>query len=357
MNNPFVENGFLSTNASINKLFINKISNENLKGKTAGDIFSTDLLIKEIIKNAKELKLDISKTEHKLLPKYLQECLDSEDFLLKETANKIADLFGERLGVILLNLKKGEKESREKRSDWKNEHWDYWAQIENVILVGGLASGKLGKNLEKAIYKVFKEEQEEPYKIILVDNSSEIGILGCSKFVKNSIENQYNLVFDFGQSFIKRSLVKLGNNNGIIDEVIKLQNIKSQNVGWEFINSSEEKEEARALNEHLVSSIIETLKLCNENKYIIGSEIIISIANYIKDGKVVNRGGYGKLGLITDNYERYLEEALFREFNKEYKVKMIHDGTAMAAAFSEYENSVCISLGTALGVGFPIKNN
>ena len=202
MNNPFVENVFLSTNASINKLFINKISNENLKGKTAGDIFSTDLLIKEIIKNAKELKLDISKTEHKLLPKYLQECLDSEDFLVKETANKIADLFGERLGVILLNLKKGEKESREKRSDWKNEHWDYWAQIENVILVGGLASGKLGKSLEKAIYKLFKEEQEEPYKIILVDNSSEIGILGCSKFVKNSIENQYNLVFDFGQSFI-----------------------------------------------------------------------------------------------------------------------------------------------------------
>ena len=43
MNNPFVENGFLSTNASINKLFINKISNENLKGKTAGNIFSTDL--------------------------------------------------------------------------------------------------------------------------------------------------------------------------------------------------------------------------------------------------------------------------------------------------------------------------
>lgn len=47
MNNPFLINGSLIPNVSINKLYIAYIPphiiNENLEGKYAGDIFSTQL--------------------------------------------------------------------------------------------------------------------------------------------------------------------------------------------------------------------------------------------------------------------------------------------------------------------------
>ena len=39
---------------------------------------------------------------------------------------------------------------------------------------------------------------------------------------------------------------------------------------------------------------------------------------------------------------------------KSFKIILVHDDTDMAAAFSNYPNSVCISLGTAFGLGFPV---
>lgn len=58
--------------------------------------------------------------------------------------------------------------------------------------------------------------------------------------------------------------------------------------------------------------------------------------------------------MISLKYDRYLEDDLYRITDKHFKIKFIHDGTAMAAAFKEYKNSVCISLGTCFGVGFPL---
>jgi len=67
-------------------------------------------------------------------------------------------IFGKRLGVILLTLKRGDKENRLRRLDWRDEHWEYWAIIENVILVGGLANKRFGELMIKCIDEVFKFE-------------------------------------------------------------------------------------------------------------------------------------------------------------------------------------------------------
>ena len=51
MKNPFINEGNLSSNVSINKLVIQKMPTDKVKqdiqGKSALDIFSTDLFIKE----------------------------------------------------------------------------------------------------------------------------------------------------------------------------------------------------------------------------------------------------------------------------------------------------------------------
>jgi hypothetical protein len=355
MNNPFVKNDFLCLNASINKLIIEKMPTDrvkqNIQGKAALEIFSTQLFIEEIRKNYKGLKLDIDKIVDKTLPQHLEKCLGSDDDSVKEVANGIIRLFGERLAIILLTLKKGEHANRLKRKDWDDEHWDYWNRIENVVLVGGLASLMLGEKLKYYIEKVFMESNENCYNIKLVQNSADVGIIGCSTYVQTENERDLHLIFDFGHTFIKRSLVKIEDKK--VKNIIKLDKILSRHVKLEF-EDDEEKQEAVELHNHLLNSIVDTINILAEKASSIGEHIVISIANYVENGVFANRGGYGKLRLLSDNYEIYLANALLQKLNKSFKITLVHDGTAMAAAFSNYSNSVCISLGTAFGVGFPI---
>lgn len=355
MNNPFLKNGFLSSNVSINKLIIEKFPNniidEDIKGKSALELFSTNLFIEEIKGNSKALGLELQDMEDRQLPQYLEKCLDSNNELVREAAVDIIRLFGKRLGIILLTLKKGEKENRVKRLDWKDEHWNYWAYIENVILVGGLANERFGKIMVECIDEVFKLE-EKRYNIILAENPSQAAIRGLAKYITKKNNNKYNLALDFGQSFIKRSVVKLEEDK--INEVHIFEKVKAKHVKWEYDNELEEKEEAKQEDEYIINCIIDTIDSCKKNSYDLNNEIVISVANYIENGKFKNRGGYGKLRLITDNYEEYLSKVLYEKLGERYKITLVHDGTAMAAAFSNYSKSVCISLGTAFGVGFPI---
>ena len=356
--NPFMVNGYLSTNASINKLTLSKMPEqyeikENLKGKTALDVFSTDLLIEEIKKRSKELKLNLNNIEEKSLPYYLNLALESSEEDIRKTAEDITKIFGERLAVILLTLRKGYKESRSKRKDWEDSPWQLWSELETVILAGGLASSKIGERFKYYIEEVFKKEKESCYNIILNKDSSNMAIKGCSTFIKYGDINKSYLVFDFGQSFIKRSLVKIQGSK--LEEIINLDKVISKYVTWEFNSLEEEKKEAYNLNKYILqvikSSIDELIKKGEE----VGEYIPISIANYVKEGNFVNRGGYGKLRLISSNYEEYLSDYLYDKYNKRFVIKLIHDGTAMAKAFDNYNNSVCISLGTAFGIGFPNK--
>ena len=355
MKNPFIKDGSTSSNSSINKLYIAKAPyktiDENLENKTAGDIFSTKLFINEIKKHSSKLKIDLNIVEEKKLPQYLSHSLISNDEEVKNCAEEITKLFGERLAVILLTLKLGFQENKDARQDWSNENWIYWSTLKNIILVGGLASGKLGERLKDHINKTFRNENIEPYNIILNNDSENIAIKGCVTYIEEVDSMKQYLIMDCGATFIKRSLVKLNKSNQL--EINKLNKIKSQNVEWTYENIEEEREEALKLHTHILNTILESIKSL-KNIDTLGTEIVISIANYVNKGLFYNRGGYGKLRLISSNYDKYLETDLYKITNKHFKIKFIHDGTAMAAAFKEYKNSVCISLGTHFGVGFPL---
>lgn len=357
MNNPFIEDNHLCTNASLNKLFIEKMPickvKQNLEGKTALEIFSTKLFIKEIKEHSKELKLNLNKVEEKMLPQYLNELLDSSDISVRKCAGSIVKMFGERLGIILLVLKIGDRANREKRKDWDDTHWDYFRQLKNVILVGGLSSSKIGERLKKYIKDVFAGAGEPCYNIILIKDSSNIGIKGCSRYIKDVDKEKIYLLFDCGQTFIKRSILSLDSKEN--KKFVQLSKVSSSHVGWNSKNETEEKEEAIKLSDYLEDVIINTIKesKCIEKE--LASQIVISIANYVKNGEIANRGGYGKLRLLDNNYETYLENKIYEKIKRRFKITLVHDGTAISSAFVSYDDAVCISLGTAFGVGFPTK--
>lgn len=352
MRNPFLYDGALTNNTSINKLVLNKLPlrgiADDIEGKSAHDIFSTRLIIERIKNYAAELNIDLLQVEENLLPICLNRCLENSDPVVKSTAEDIVQLFGKRLGLILLTLRKGEPENRLLRNDWEAAHWDYWNKIQTVILVGGLASGNLGKGIKFWIEEIFRLSGEKQYNIVLSQNSAFAATSGCSSYIRSS--NSTNMILDLGQSFIKRSIVS--KVDGRLEKVQYLSKLPSLYTDWVYDDCSLVREDARLLNEYLVKVILDTFR--EAAVLSLGTEIVISIANYVNNGVLTKgRGGYAKLSFLAENYGQYLSNRLSSELNKEIEVLLIHDGTAMAASFRQYNNSVCISLGTAFGIGFP----
>ncbi|WP_243129631.1 hypothetical protein [Clostridium sp. HBUAS56017] len=255
----------------------------------------------------------------------------------------------------MLTLKKAENENRLKRKEWGDKEWEFWSTIENIILVGGLASSNIGESFKYYIEKVFKDSGEKSYNIMLIKDSSNIGINGCAAYIKGVSKGKTYLIFDCGQTFIKRSLVKI-DDSGVRD-IRNLTKVLSKHVEWNFKNIEEERNEAGNLHKHILNTILDTVEIAKEEENDnIGDTIVINIANYVRNGAFANRGGYGKLRLIAHDCEKYLSSVLYEKLKKSFCIKLVHDGTAMANAFLDYPNSVCISLGTAFGVGFPVKN-
>lgn len=356
MKNPFLIDDYLRLEASINKLMLLDtnilINNREIEEKSAFEIFSTEKIIEEIKKYSNELKLDTENILEKEFPIYLNKSLESDDVFIKETAEKIVGKFGKRLGVILFILKRGKSNNILERKDWNSDDWQYWKTIENVVLSGGLSSGKMGEYFKIHIESLFLDANIKPYNILLTQGSSNAGIVGASMYIKEN--NGSNLVFDFGQSFLKRSIVTF-NNNSLI-ELKEMEKIESKYMELEYALSEEQSHDAKLLDEYLQKVIIDTYLDANKNKININSEISISIANYINKGKLLNRGGYGKLVLISDNYEEHLSNQIYTKTGKKFKFKIIHDGTAIAANFMNLPNTASISLGTAFGIGFPNTN-
>lgn len=356
MKNPFLsylddgKTEYLTPLCSLNKAVLKKLPlygiDDTIEGKTFRDIFSTQLVIDEIKQVAQYYNVDISGYEDYMLPQLLDRALKSQDVKYNSLANRIAKKFGDRLGLLLLALKKGEKENRDARPDWDDRHWQYLRELDTVIFVGGLASSMLGRRFKECIQHIFDLAKEKPYNIMLFDNGTYVGAMGCAQLMK---DNTTSLVFDFGHTNLKRCVVSKG--VGEIRGFNALDSVKSEYVGR--ISEGEDIwETALLLHKHLVKTIIETYKQCCD-KYKLSKEIMISIANY-NAGGVLNseRGGYAKLTELSNDYAKLLNEDLSGMLHKEVKVRLVHDGTANALYFNEVENSICISLGTAFGVGF-----
>ena len=326
---------------------------QDIIGKSAQEIFSTDLLIQEIKDSADKLQIDITSLETKSLPIYLEGCLESDNPGIRDAAHNILRLFGERLAVILLCLKEGAEENRLARPDWTDAHWDYWRSLKQIILVGGLASPPLGEQLKYYVEQVFAASDKYPYTIILGKDSTYAGLRGCTTYLGDIPSSQVNLIFDYGQSFIKRSYVIM--NKQQIKDIVILGKTLSRHVEWDIKDPVIEEQEAAALNHHFLETVKRTIHEVEARGLDIHPHIILSIANYVKGGVIANRGGYGKLRLIAPNYAEYLSERLKELYGRNFYFTLVHDGTAMAAGYSNYADSVCVSLGTAFGVGFPEK--
>ena len=359
MSNPFIcydsekQCEYPSSLCSLNRVIIDKVPvkgiDDSIEGMRANDIFSAKVISDDIRRTAKAMHVDVSHYTHRELPRLISDGIMSDDVMLRRLATTIASKYGNRLGLILLTLKTGLEENRLARPEWDSRHWEYWANIKNVMLTGGLASGLMGKRFKEQIHYVFDMAGVKPYNISLYENSSHIGALGCARLIKES--DKTFAVLDLGQTNIKRCIVK--KRGGELSHMITLETMPSMNMELDYSDSEENFNRALELHRYILNVVCDTCKHMSD----IGAsydEIIISIANYVVGGTLnPKRGGYAKLCLLSADYAEMLSEEISSRMRRAVRVKLVHDGAAIALNFSGHEDTVCVSLGTAFGVGFP----
>lgn len=359
MKNPFIfydenkKTEYINHSCSLNRVRLAKLPvygiDDDVEGFRANEMFSAKIISEDVQKTAQKLRVDISGYSFRELPKFLSEELMSEDVLRRRIATSLSIKYGKRLGLILLALRLGQQENRAVRDDWGDEHWEYWANVKNIVLTGGLASGLLGKKFKEQIHYVFDVAGVKPYNISLFENSSHVGAMGCTRLVDDS--HKTFAVLDMGQTNIKRCIVR--KRSGEVTSITNLSTEPSLNMDLTFKKSKENYDRALELHRYLLNVICDTCKnldLEDEER----GEVIISIANYVIGGELnSHRGGYAKLHLICENYANLLSHELSSRMHRPYRVRLVHDGTAIALNFSDWEDTVCLSLGTAFGVGFP----
>ena len=368
--NPFIsitdnDREYLTSNCSLNRVRLAKLPlygiEDEIEGKQMGELFGANIIIDEISNNAERLGINLSEHKRMDLPKLLDEKINEGH----EEALRIARKYGNRLGMLLLVLKTGLPENRAAREDWDDEHWEYWANMSTVYLAGGLASGRMGEYMLMVVEELFEKANVPMYNIVRNTNSSEMGAKGCLTVLED--DNDVHILFDFGQTKIKRLIAVRryynGNENNkdndfFNDEftLIKLPSKKSINMDWYVEDDNERRRQAEELHNYIVDSIVETYNEALQHGPI-RWEIVISIASYVMDGKIHDaRSGYAKLCMLSHNYAGYLAKALEERLHRGIIIKLVHDGTAAALYYKGAQNSVCITAGTAFGVGFPDIN-
>ncbi len=333
--NPFKENNQILPIASINSVYIDDV--------LASDLFRLELIIDELKKNREILGFSSELSNIEIFNKF-NELLASNISERKEIATKIAISFGEKLAALILTLKKPSKLAIKNRPEWKKAHWDFWNKIENIYFVGGLTSPILINIFYNEITKALLENKITNLNIRFIEGSLNLGTKGLTNLTK---DGEY-LLFDFGQTNIKRRYIVKKTTEIEIDTILPI--IKSQFLFHKDISNEELKQAALKLDNFIIMTIIDTVNAVNFK----GNNIIMAIANYVINGKIYEkRGGYAKLALLNDNYERHLKQALSKLLKRDIQVQLVHDTSAMALNFNKVKRSAVVSLGTAFGIAFP----
>ena len=355
MKNPFLcvsetdQTEYLSARCSLNRAVLAKLPLYGIEGLTFKDIFSTPAIVAEIRSASRRYGIDLSAEPDYLLPQFLDRSLQSDNARYRQMAEKVVKKFGCRLGLLLLTLKTGERENREARDDWDDSCWEFWRSIDTVILTGGLASSMLGRRFKEYILTIFDAARVKPYDIMMFDNGTYTGVMGVAQ--RLMADNTASLVCDFGHTGIKRAVIRKA--GGEIAEFLPQESLPSLHMQSRFDSGEEKRREAIELHRYIVKTIASSYRI-GLNYASLSGTILISIANYTHNG-ILNsvRGGYAKLCEIGADYARVLEDDLSGELHRGIRARLVHDSTASALYFADVDNSVCITLGTGFGVGFP----
>jgi len=338
---------------SLNRVLIADLPNlplpGDVKGKTAYELVSAKCFTQMIRERSDVLGLDSSQSDHALRLEF-ESCLGSRKPSTHDAAVEIVRILGRNLGYVLLTLKRGDPINRAARPEWSESHWQHWSGIKRVWLGGGLVSGNVGAELVWHASRVMREGDVADLVLRVSPFGVVLPLIGAARHVPPGSDAA--VVLDFGSTMIKRALVSFED-----DRLIRACRLPSRQVSWASVGSLDEAtpQAVQDLISDMASIIAETWTQGQMTGQSLAGTIPMCIAAYVQGGNPMHAqaGTYMQTNLVADNLEDALGQMVSDQLGKPIRVELLHDGTAAAAVYSGEPHSAVITLGTALGIGFP----
>jgi hypothetical protein len=317
-----------------------------VRGKTAYELASATALTQLFREHATQLKLDPSLSDSGLRLAF-DGCLVSDDPVLRSEAGKIARTYGRDLGYVILALKRGDDANRTARPEWGKAHWDRWAETEQVWLGGGLVSGNLGPHIARHANQVMREGKVYDCVVNVSPYGALLPLVGAARHAPRGTEAA--VVLDFGSTTVKRAWVTLAG-----DQILNINPLLSQPAP-DSVRGQATRAKADRLIDNMVSIFARTWRRAAKEGLSLSGTVPICLAAYVRDGHpmVAHAGGYYQVSFVTDNLQAELGRRVSKQLGMPLSVKLLHDGSAAAAAYAGQQRAAVIVMGTALGIGFP----
>ena len=259
-------------------------------------------------------------------------------------ATQLADAHGRKLGCLLLALKRGERKAR---PEWDDAQWGFWTRVERVMVGGGQVRGWFGRRVVDAANQVVAGSG------LVVERSgfsAEICLVGLVRIAPSTASHA--LVFDFGQTSVKCGLAAF--TGGAVTDLTLLFSAPSGCPPPDH-SAQPNRDQAQAQWDRISATILHGLQLVSDplRRRL---ALCISLACYLQNGhpRPVDQGCYGQLQRLTDNLQNFMRDELTVQLGTPMPLVLTHDGAAAAAAHAEFDG-VVLTLGTAIGVGFPTE--
>jgi hypothetical protein len=336
---------------------------EGVRGHTACDLLSTEALVRYAREKAPALGVPAEwlSDDHSVpvrvgLPRLVADRLESPCAEERAAAAAIGRRLGRNLGHILLVLHRGDAVNRLARAEWHDGDWDRWAAVRCVWLGGGLVTGLLGELVAReARHYLGETGQAGQITIEVSERPDAMGLLGASRFLP--ADTRQALSLDCGSTLVKRACVTL-----IGGCLVDVQSYQPLPVPWDLTGPDHfpgpgDMPARRALGRRVLAFVSEviaqTLAESESDGHAQGSEVMLSVATYVRGGRLLGSGPYAQMGCLARDVRPLLAEATSQLTGRSLSIHPIHDGTAAAALHAGTPNAVVLVLGTALAVGFP----
>ena len=342
--NPFLTTGdalIRSLNRARLVVVPGAVETDGVLGHTAFELLSA-AAVADLIRGAAGA-LGLDPADPQLLHTF-NRCFD--DPRSHAAAVAVAGVVGRRLGALLLVLWRGDPANRAARPEWDDVHWAYWHGVRRVVIGGGLFAGRLGA-AAVAVAAEFLAGAGCPITVERSPWGEALPLVGLARHAPPDTARM--LLFDFGQTSVKRGLAIY--RAGALVELSRRPSLPAPNRGALDEPPAATARRWAAMRE-LILADWQALRDASQTG---GAAIGLTLATHLRDGHplTTDRSGYSRLGRLAPHLATFLRDELAAALGRFRAFALLHDGLAAASVYAGQPATVVLTLGTAIGAGYP----
>ncbi len=265
-------------------------------------------------------------------------------------AEEIVRRFGHRLGCLLLALARGEPATRALRQEWGDEQWAFWRDLRRIVIGGGLLSGRIGELALPAAQAVLAAHGAADLRLERSRFGTAVAIAGLARCLPLPAQTRW--VFDFGQTSIKRGVAAYA------DGKVTALTIRpsTPSVCPPIEATAADRDDIERQWAAMLDVVAESVEAGPAAQGPI--DLGICMATYLFDGHPDpdDSGCYGRLRVLAPHLATWMRSAFEARFGCLVRLHLFHDGTAAALSEDGDAHTLVLTIGTALGSGFPEMN-